>query len=137
MGDHALGIQLQMSDGGATPVFTKIAELTNIDGPGFSVDIADISSHDDTWKKKVAGLKDGGQVQIQGNWLPAHATQGASTGLLSNLGTETDFKIVFPDSGSTTWDISAIPSGLNPSGPHTDKLSFSATLDISGEPTLT
>jgi len=137
MGIHAKGIQLQMSDMQETPQFTAIAELTNIDGPGLTVPTVDATAHDMDWAEHLGGIPDGGEVTIEGNYLPASATQGATTGLLSNVGAGAiDFKVIFPDTAATTWEFSALVTGFTPRGPVADKLSFSATLKLTGQPTL-
>jgi hypothetical protein len=135
-GVHSKGAQLQMSDGSATPVFTAIANVTNISGPGITVPIAEATSLDDDWAEKLAGIPDGGQVTLDINYDPGAATHDASTGVLSEIGAEQDFKIVFPDSGATEWDFTAIVAGFQPGMSMQDKVTGSVTLEVTGQPTL-
>lgn len=73
---HAHGTQLQMSDGDTPPVFTTIAQITNISGPNISVDTVDVTSMDSVggWKEFIAGMIDGGEVSIEA-FLVADASQ--------------------------------------------------------------
>ena len=138
MGQHAKGVQLQLSDGGATPVYTTIAEITNLDGPGVTVPTAETTHHQSTAATHAGGIPDWGEVTIEGNWLPTDATHDEDTGLVSLLhGTENDYKIVWPDAAATEWALSAILSAFRPSAPYSGKLSFSATLKLSGACAIT
>ncbi len=57
-----------------TGTYTAIAELTNISFGGISATIIDVSTHDSTWRQKIAaGLKDAGQITIEGKFIPTSA----------------------------------------------------------------
>lgn len=138
MGFHGKGVQLQLSDGGATPVYTAIAEVVDIDGPGISVPIVETTHATSTAAEKKGGIPDYGEVQIEANWLPANATHDDSTGLVSILdGSTNDFKIVWPDTDATEWAFSGILSNFRPRAGTTSKLGFSATLTVDGGLTIT
>ncbi len=140
-GVFAHGTLLKIGDG-ATPteVFTTVAEVTEIGGPSLEMESVDMTSHDspDGWKEYVGGLLDGGEVSLSLNYLPAHATHDASTGMLKDMQDRTlrNFQLVFPDTGSTTWAFSALITGFEPAAPHDDKLGADVALKISGKPTL-
>lgn len=116
-----------------------VAELTNISGPSISLETIDATSHgsDDTYREFIAGLRDGGDITIEGNFIPSD-TDG-QVGLLTDLnaGTVQSFVITFPAAASsTTWTFSAIVTAFETTAPFEGKLGFTATLKISGKPTL-
>lgn len=117
-----------------------IAELTSISGPSETMDPIDLTSHDsaDAFREFVAGLHDGGEISIEGNFI-----KGDSTG---QIAMHTDFQattvkawiIKMPGWASApqiagngfitafSWDF-----------PFDGKISFSATIKVTGKPTLT
>lgn len=118
---------------GATP----IAELTNIGGPSLSADIIEATSHDsaDGYREFLQGLRAGGEISIEGNFVPGNAGQVALTTDL-NDGTLDAYTITFPAAMATTWTFNAIVIAFECSAPFDDKASFSATLKVSGKPSL-
>ncbi len=138
--EFAQGTLLKGGDGAETEVFTTIAEVLDISGPGLSMEPVDATSHDsDGWKEFIAGLKDGGDVSFDIQYIPSNAThKNASGGVLYDFDQRTlrNFQLVFPDSGSTTWTFAAFVTGFEPQAPVEDKLTASLTLKISGAPTL-
>jgi len=137
---RAYGTLLQRGDGELAEVFTTIAELTDISGPTLDADELDVTSHSsvDGYREFIQGLKDAGEVTIEGNFIPANATQSATDGLLSDYdsGVVRNFQLVFPDTDTTTWGFSAIITAFEPSAPVEEVLTFTATLKVTGKPEL-
>lgn len=133
----AYGAQLQIGDGGGPEVFTTIAQVRDITGPGLSLDTLDVTTHDsaDAWREFVGGLKDGGEVSMELVYDPDSVTQ---TALRVDLDARVvrNFKLIFPDATSTTWSFAATVTQLEPSAPVEDELTASVTLKVTGEPTL-
>lgn len=131
---RAYGTLLQREDGAT---FTTIAELTDISGPSLEADELDVTSHDSPngYREYIQGLKDAGEVSIEGNFLPGNATQET---LLADYesGDVVNYQIVFPDAGSTTWGFAAFVTAFEPAAGVEDVLTFSATLKLTGQPTL-
>lgn len=120
---------------------TAIAEVTEISGPGMSSDPIELTSHDSTsgWREFVGGLKDGGELKLKINYLPANTTQKfAAGGLLYDLdaGTTQSYALVFPDAATTTWTFNCIVTGFEVGAPIDDKLSADVSFKLSGKPTL-
>jgi predicted secreted protein len=115
----------------------EIAELTSIGGPAVGVDTIDISSHDSAsaFREFVAGFGDAGEVSLEGNFYPGdiNGQQALLDDMLAR--TERAIIITFPD--TTTFSCDAICTAFEPSAPFDDKLSFSATLKLTGLPTFT
>lgn len=135
-------LERRTSAAGASPeVWQLIAERTSIGGPSMSRDAPDVTHMDSPggWREFVPGLKDGGEVPVEGNFIPKNATQNAETGILAEFSQDVagHWRITFPDgSPETVWEFDAIMTGFEPSMPVDDKMTFSATLKVTGEPTL-
>jgi len=133
-GIHAHGTLLK-NDG------TTVAEVLDISGPGLSADAIDMTSHDSTdgYMEAVQGIKDGGEVSFDINFVPTGTThKNASGGLLYEYeqGTESTWSVVFPDGSSTTWTFPGFITGFEPKAPVKGKLSASVKIKLSGKPTL-
>src|SRR5688572_28181737 len=101
LGDHIL-----MGDG-ATPVeaFTRIPEVRNITFNRGVRTRVDTSSHDSTapYRDNVPTFFEGGQITLDGNYLPSNAIQQALS-LRAESDTPTNFRIVVTeDAGDVIW----------------------------------
>jgi len=115
-----------------------IAELTGISGPSMSAEVIDLTSHDsaDSFREKVAGVRDGGEISIEGNFIPGD-TAGQIAAIADFIaGSTKEVIITGPTAAGFTWTADAFISAFEPSHPFDDKLSFTATLTITGKPVL-
>jgi len=117
---------------------TAIAEILNISGPNIKVDMIDMTSHDSAsaFREFVAGLRDGGEVAIEGNFIP-----GDTDGIIAFItdlqaGTKREVIITGPTAAAFTWTFDALGTDFSPTAPHDGKLGFTATLKVTGVPTL-
>ncbi len=120
---------------------TTIAQITNISGPGLSLDTEDVTSHDSTgaWEEVVATILRSGEIGVDLVYDPNAATHKNSAGGLINdmvSRTSTTFSIVFPSSPTVTWTFTAYVTGFEPSSPVDGSLTAAAKLKITGQPTL-
>jgi len=126
--------------GGAAEAFTTIAQVKNISGPGMSLDTEDVTTHDstDAWEEVVATVLRSGEVTLDLVYDPATATHGHGVGLLAVMPRRAtrNFKVIFPDTGATTWSFAAEVTGFEPDMPHDGALTASVTLKLSGVITL-
>ena len=121
---------------------TAIAKVTNISGPGISLDTEDVTAHDSTggWEEVVATIIRSGEVKLDLNYDPSDVTHygTANTGLLHMLVNKTlvtDFTLVFP--GPVTWSFAgAFVVGFEPAAPHNGKITGSVTIKPSGVVTV-
>lgn len=115
----------------------SIAELTSIGGPTLSADTLDATSHDsaDGYREFLQGLRDGGEISIEGNFIPDNAGQDALYDDF-NDGSVDEYTITFPDS-IAVWTFDAIVTAFETNAPFDEKLSFSSTLKVTGKPELT
>ncbi|MCK9583184.1 MAG: hypothetical protein M0Q46_06210 [Endomicrobiales bacterium] len=114
---------------------TAIGELTSIGGIKLKGETIDITSHDssDGWRDFIGtGIKDGGEVPMEGNFVQDDAGQLALIASLATGATES-FVITFPD--TSTWTFSAIVTGCEVGKADLkDAISFAVTLKITGAP---
>lgn len=134
------GIQLKMGDAATPEVFTALAELLNLSGPGITMESVDTThaASVNAWKTAIAGLLDAGEVTVDLAFLPADGTQDNTTGLLSKMigRAAANFQLIFPDGSATQWAFPALVTGFEPTEPLEDRATASVTLKISGAPTL-
>jgi predicted secreted protein len=130
-GLSAFGTIFTLGSTGSTGV---IGNLTGISGPGISADTIDVTSHDSdaAYREFVAGVIDGGEISLEGNLLTAAAGNAFMTAI--NARSTTACSIIFPTIGK--WTFSAVPTGFETDAPFEDKLSFSASLKVTGQPVL-
>lgn len=116
---------------------TPVAELKNIRGPAESANLIDVTSHDSpgAYREVISGFLSGGEVSIDGNFLPGDDGQAALHAALQGRSLE-DFTITLPlDAGSVICAFSGIATAFEPNFPFDSEASFSATITVSGAPT--
>lgn len=115
---------------------TDVAGLTGITGLDLSTDMIDVTAHDSTnkWREKVQGFKDAGDISLEGNYLSDNSQTVVYN--LFKSGEVVPVVITFPASVGS-WSCNAFVSAFSTDAPYDDKISFSATITVSGEPTLT
>ena len=136
MSDKFAAFGIALKKGGV-----EIAGATNMTGPGLSVDLADVTSHDSpgAWEESVATILRSGEVTCDIIYDPATATHKyAAGGLLYDLVSRTanEYTMVFPDTANTTWTFTAFVTRFEPSGPVGGALTASVSFKLTGQPTL-
>lgn len=134
-GVDGFGTQIRRGDAGTPEVFTSIANVTDVSGPGLKRDTYDVTSHDspEQWEEIIAGIKRSGEVSLDINYDP---------NIHDSLVTDMDdrvarnYQLGFPTDPPRLWTFKAWLTGLEPSAPHDDKLAASATFKLTGKPTL-
>lgn len=132
-----VGIKFQIGDGADPEVFTTIAEVTNFTGPNEQSPNIDVSNFDSVAREFIAGLKDGGEVTFEVNFVGSNAQQQAlraaqTARLLKN------FKILLNDAAldanKTTISFAANVTGFSLSASVDAAVKASVSLKVSGEP---
>ena len=126
-GIHAYGAKLKLKIG---LTLEEVAQLTNIDVSGITADILDMSTHSTEWRDKKGGLKDSGEISVEGNF-----TKEGMTLLLDALDEKTvlvDCVIEFPTEENAKAEFDCLVTSVEVGAPHDDKISISATMAISG-----
>jgi hypothetical protein len=113
-----------------------VLEIIKLGGPGMKADMKEVSNmlSPSGYKEFVAGLREGGDVTFEGNYIPHDATQGTlrtdfETGLMSS------WTITMPGALGT-WTFNAMVSALTPAYPVDDRMTVTGTLKITGKPVL-
>jgi hypothetical protein len=116
-----------------------IAELTKIDTPEITMSPIDVTSHQSpgNFSEYIPGRLEAGDVAIEGNFIPGDAN--GQLGLYADLYASTlqSFVISFPATTGTTWTFSAYVTKFKAGqAAIDDKIPFTASLRITGQPTL-
>ncbi len=133
------GVKLQRGDGGSpTEVFATIAEIHQFTGPQQSTKQIQVTSLDSAAQEYIAGLRDGGQVSFDMNYVPSDVPQ---QGLITDLasGHVSNYKLILTDGTTTPTSIAfkAIVISHQIKGQVDDRIMASVALKISGTPTFT
>lgn len=131
--DIGLGTLLKIGDGGGTEAFTTIAEIKSI-RYSRSRPAVDATTMEDTSRQFIKGIKDGGEVTFDVQFIPTDGTHDPTTGIQAdwNSGTLRNFQLVHNDSGSTTWTIAALVTNLDFSAELDSPRMCAVTLKVSG-----
>lgn len=123
------GITLQYDLDGM-PTWTTIANIRSLDGPALTAEVIDSTCHDESigYRSYIEGLRDSGDVTIEIAYDPAGATHAwlHATG----RGATKDYKITFPDTGSTTWSFSGIVTNFTPKAPVDGLMTADVTIKV-------
>jgi len=96
----AYGSSFQLGDGATPEVFTALAEVLDIDGPGLTRDSIEVTSQDSSggWRERISGWRDGDSITVSANWLPTDATQDGTTGMFEQFNDDDNhnYRIVLP-----------------------------------------
>jgi len=113
-----------------------VAEVQDINGPGMSRNVADVTSHDSLgFTSKLSCLADAGEITFPIVFDPVEATHDAATGLLSlwASGDLEDFCLTFTDVGGTEWQFAGFVTGFVPKAPVAGNLSADVTVTITDD----
>lgn len=132
----AFGTVLKVGDGGGTEVFTGVAEIHDMSGPGISLNMIEATHHlsPSAMREFVAGLKDLTELSFEIGFVPTEATHSLSTGFLKDWAdrTKRNYEIVFPDTAVTTWGVSGFVTGFDIAAPLEDMLTAAVTIKLTG-----
>lgn len=134
MAKRALGTKLKI--GSTSPV--AVAGLTSIGGLELSAETSDVTTLDSDggYREFITGFKDAGEVSIEGYFVPETTKGQKELYDLFESGAISGFTIEFPN-GLAKWGFEGVVTGFSTGADLEDPLSFSATIKVSGKPTLT
>jgi len=117
-----------------------VVELTNIGGPTETMDPIDITSHDsdDAYREFVAGLRNGGDISFEGNFIKGDATGQIAMHTDFQAGTKRAWIIKHPGWAAGVPQVSGngYVTAFSMAYPYEDKISVSGTIKITGKPVL-
>lgn len=117
----------------------QVASLNNIGGVEFNVDTVDVTTHDSegAFKEFIAGLLDAGDVPISGFF--DHEDTDGQLAMVADCAARAikAATIVFPESTGASWSFNGLITNIKVGDtPTDDGIPFSATVKVSGKPTL-
>lgn len=127
------------SGNGAVPeVFTILAEVTSITPPSISRDTVD-ATHElspGAWREFIAGLKDGGDVSLDLNFVAGGTAAASLMTELNNDGPAAlaNRQILFPD--GSYFQFGGILTKFEPDAPLDKQMSAKVTFKVTGQPSL-
>jgi hypothetical protein len=133
-GAYGGGGTMQRSD-----TYTVIAEITDIQDAGLSVALVETTAHDGSgYASRIPTFLSGNMMRIACNWVPAHATHNATTGLtfLLNQRVTRRYLLVWPDAARTAWLMFAWVTMDTKAAPVAGALTSQIQLEIDGAPLL-
>jgi hypothetical protein len=118
---------------------TTIAQVVNIGGPGLALDTEDVTTHDQAtaFEEVVATVLRSGEIKVDLVYDPNAATHSASAnGLIDDIENKiyAYYQLIFP--GPYTWSFQGRGTGFESSAAFDGALTASATIKITGQPTL-
>lgn len=118
---------------GTGSTLTKLLEVIALSVPQVEIDEVEATSFDSNgFREYIPGLKDGGEITIEGNYISGNATDLL---LLGALGASRLYKIVVPAAtGNRQCTGSVVLKSYVPDIPLDDRMTWSATFKVSGEP---
>ena len=130
--------------GDSPGTYRNVAYIKSIDGPGLSVDMADVTTHDSSsaYEEVIPTVIRSEEITLELVYDPGDVTIKYSNGLLGKMAAKTlePFKLVFYDdtveSSRTTWLFSAYITGFKPILDFAKPIGATMKLKISGAPTL-
>lgn len=131
-----VGTSFKRGDGASSESFTAIAEVNSITGPNKSRETIDVTSLDSVggYKEFIGSFRDAGEVTLNMNFTFDGYNDMNDDFELDTL---TNYQIVLPDTGNSTFEFAALVSALGLAVPMDDKVTADVTLKISGQVTLT
>lgn len=118
---------------------TTVTELLNISLPELNADDIDVTTHNsaDYYREFIKGLTDAGAITVEGNFnYTDYGTLYAMSTTLSLYSATIALPATPTDPSETQWIANVYLSSLTGGIPHDDKVDFSASLKVTGKPTL-
>lgn len=114
-----------------------VGSLSKIGGASKTADTIDVTTLDsaDGYKEYIPGWKDGGEVSLSGFFDYSDEGQKALETAFDSS-EKKDFTITFPTAAACKWTFSGYVTALETSADLGDALAFSATIKITGKPSL-
>jgi predicted secreted protein len=115
---------------------TTITEITSISAPNLTAETIDVTTHSsaDKYREFIKGLRDGGEISIEGNFTTASAS---ATIIQMETQSTTTVTIDYPTSPSVTrFTATVLTTGFTMEAPVDGVIPFSATFKVTGKPAL-
>lgn len=116
---------------------TSIGALKSIGGIALSADTIDVTTLDneDGYKEFIGGMKDGGEISLEGFFDYDDAGQKALYTAFES-GSVEEATIEFPAEMKCNWQFNGVVTAYETSADLSDAVTFSCTVKVSGKPKL-
>lgn len=127
------GTLWKRGNGATTEVFTSVAEVTAISGPGITKDTIDAthSESPDRYREYISSLLDGGEIGVTLN-LVAKGAAFENALNDANKNSFTNYELLFTDGSKFT--VSCFMANFNPDIQLDDKMSLELNYKVTGKP---
>jgi hypothetical protein len=118
-----------------TDTYTVIAEITDIQDAGISATMIETTAHDGSgYASRIPTFLSGNTMRVACNWVPAHVTHNATTGLMYLLGARITrhYLLVWPGATKPSWFFSAWATGDRKAAPVAGALTSAIQLEVDG-----
>lgn len=120
--------------------FTTIAEVKDINGPGVSLEVIDVTNQSSPggFEEIIPSIRRGGETTFDVNFVPSDGTQNGTTGLwyLARNKIKRGYRLLLEDSVSSYLYWDAYVTMITPKAPVVGALTASITLRATGEVTM-
>jgi hypothetical protein len=125
------GVTLYYSQGGSPTSFVALGNVTAIRGPGGQAPVIDVSNLASTFREKLMGLPDEGQITLDVNLDPDNSGHTALRTNRANR-TLTEFKLTLTDSTPAYGIFFAYVTGFSHDIAVGQQVKVAVTLEIDG-----
>lgn len=156
IGIPAINTLLKVGNGASPEVYSTIANVGDITGPGLSSTVVDVTSHStgNPWREKLITLLDNGDITFPLFFVPAsdgppvgtdpfgHSPQGGVLALFTSrgqggvAGVPYNFALEYPDGLGTTDYFTGFVSKFSEKAAVAGVLMADVTITLTGEPIL-
>lgn len=128
-----IGTTLKVANTGSPITYTSIGEVKNVNGPNVSNEQIEVTNLDspNNFKEFIGGLKDGGEIQFEMNWIKGAKQTQIRDDVVS--ATKRTYQISWPTSPATTATFSAFPTNFSMSAEPNAAITASVTLKLTAD----
>jgi predicted secreted protein len=133
-----IGTQLQRGDGASPETFTTLLNVSSYKPFSLSAKVEDVTNNNtstDPFRKKISTLLDAGGISGKFFMIPSAVNHKQVLTDFKNR-VVSNWKIVYPDTGATTWEAPAFFSKLDFDAPVDGVLTGTFELTVSSAPTF-
>jgi hypothetical protein len=145
----AINTLLKIATAGSPSVYNVIANVGDLTGPTFNVDVVDVTSHstNSPWRQKIVTLLNPGEISLPLFFIPSSPGSNvantpfghnATNGLLSIFTSRAleSYSLTFPDSAATTYYFQGYVSNFSQTAPVAGVLTANVTFTFTGQPIM-
>jgi len=127
------GTKIAIEDAPGSGVYVELAEVFNVTPPTIAVADVEATHYQSPgrFREYISGLKEGGEVPVEMNYVPGSATDARLTALQAS-GEVLSMRVTFPNDVKITFPGKV--STYEASTPVDDRMTITATMKVCGQP---